>query len=100
MGAETSSRRRSRASPGVASTTSAAATNRKEGAHGGTLGSPVLEDFVHDRLCPRPLVGALLVQARDHLADQPEREELDADDDEQDAEDQQRPVADRVALRP
>ena len=37
--------------------------------------------------------------ARDHLADQPEREQLDADDDEQDAEDQQRPAADRVALR-
>ena len=45
------------------------------------------------------VVGSLLMQARDHLADQPEREELDPDDDEQDAEDEQRTVADRVPLR-
>ena len=57
------------------------------------------QDFVDHRLRPRALVGALLVLARDHLADQPEREKLDADDDEQHAEDQQRPAADRVALR-
>ena len=35
--------------------------------------------------------------ARDQLGDQAEREELDPDDDEQHAEDQQRPAADRVA---
>ena len=37
--------------------------------------------------------------ARDHLADQAEREELEADDDEQDAQGQQRPLADRLAGR-
>jgi hypothetical protein len=37
------------------------------------------------------------VVARDQLGDQPEREELDPDDDEQHAEDQERPAADRVA---
>ena len=35
--------------------------------------------------------------ARDHLADQAEREELHADDDQEDAERQQRPPTDRVA---
>ena len=45
------------------------------------------------------LAHALLVVARDHLADQPEREELDADDDEQHAEHEQRPLADRVPQR-
>ena len=39
----------------------------------------------------------LLVVARDELADEPERDELDADDDEQHAEREQRPVADRLA---
>ena len=42
---------------------------------------------------------ALLVVARDHLADQPEREELHADHDEQDAEHQQRALPDRVPER-
>ena len=46
------------------------------------------------------LADALLVEAADHLAEQPEREELQADDDEQHAEDQQRPVADRLARSP
>ena len=39
---------------------------------------------------------ALLVVARDHLADQPEREELHADDDEQHAEREQGALSDRV----
>ena len=38
----------------------------------------------------------LLVVARDELADEAERDELDADDDEQHAERQQRAVADRL----
>ena len=37
--------------------------------------------------------------ARDHLADQPKREELHADHQQQDAEHQQRPVPDRMAER-
>ena len=43
----------------------------------------------------RPPAGALFVVTGDELADEPERDELDADDDEQDAEGQQWPVADR-----
>ena len=39
----------------------------------------------------------LLVLAREHLADQAEREELEADDDQEHAERQQRALADRVA---
>ena len=39
---------------------------------------------------------SLLVVARDQLRQQAEREELDPDDDEQDAEGEQRPVADRL----
>ena len=39
----------------------------------------------------------LLVVARDELADEAERDELHADDDEQHAERQQRPVPDRLA---
>jgi len=41
--------------------------------------------------------GGLLVLAREHLADQAEREELEADDDQEHAERQQRALADRVA---
>src|SRR5438046_3147588 len=40
---------------------------------------------------------SLLVLAREHLADQAEREELEADDDQEHAERQQRALADRVA---
>ena len=42
-------------------------------------------------------VHPLLVLGRDELREQPKREELDTDDDEQDAEREQRPVADRGA---
>ena len=57
------------------------------------------EDFldVHVALLARER--ALLVVARDHLADQPEREELHPDDDEQHAERQQRALPDRVPER-
>ena len=49
------------------------------------------------QLGPLARARALLVLARDQLADQAEREELEPDDDEQHAEDQQRALADRVA---
>ena len=42
--------------------------------------------------------GPLLVVARDELADEAERDELDADDDEKHAERQQRPMADRLPV--
>src|SRR5689334_23798092 len=65
---------------------------RREGSAG-----RLREDLVDVELRPLAWPGALFVLARDQLADQPEREELQADDDEQDAEDQQRPAADRLA---
>src|SRR6185369_3230537 len=55
-----------------------------------------LEDLFDVQLDPLLRAGSLLVLARDQLADEAEREELEADDDEQDSEDQQRPLADRV----
>ena len=57
------------------------------------------EDFLDVHVAPLARDRALLVVARDHLADQAEREELHADDDEQHAEREQRPLADRVAER-
>ncbi len=44
-----------------------------------------------------PADGSLFVLAREHLADQAEREELEADHDQEHAEREQRPVADRMA---
>jgi hypothetical protein len=46
------------------------------------------EDFVDELLGAVAFLRTLLVVARDHLADQPEREELHPDHDEQDAEQQ------------
>src|SRR5205814_2289590 len=60
---------------------------------------PSGEDLVDEELRSLALRRALLVVARDHLADQAEREELHPDDDEQDPEREQRPLADRVARR-
>ena len=48
---------------------------------------------------PLPRVRAFFVLARDQLADQPEREELQADHDEQHPEDQERSLSDRVAVQ-
>ena len=56
------------------------------------------EDLVDVELRALPDGRELLVLAGDQLADQPEREELEADDHEQDAEDQQRPLPDRVPV--
>src|SRR5204863_7723702 len=54
------------------------------------------EHFVDEQLGAVALTGAFLVMARDHLADQPEREELHADHHEQHPQQQQGTVADRV----
>src|SRR5205085_7052674 len=58
---------------------------------------PSGQDLVDEQLGPLALRRPLLVVARDHLADQAEREELHADDDEENAEREERPPADRVA---
>ena len=50
------------------------------------------------QLHPLPLSGPLLVLARDQLADQAEREELEPHDHQQHPEDQQRPLSDRISL--
>ena len=55
------------------------------------------QHFVHEAGGPVCATGSLLVLARDQLGEEPEREQLDADDDEEDAEQEQRPLADRVA---
>jgi hypothetical protein len=55
------------------------------------------ENLLDELLGARSLADAFLVLARDELGDQAEREDLEPDDDEQDAEDQQRPLADRGA---
>src|SRR5205807_9332474 len=70
---------------------------------GGPRGKPAVSPVLREDLLDVPrgvlvLADAFFVLARDHLADEPEREELHADDDEQDAEDEERPLADRVAL--
>ena len=52
----------------------------------GRASAGLAEDFVDEPRGAVALARALLVMARDQLADQPEREQLDADDDEQDAE--------------
>src|SRR5437879_12412655 len=57
------------------------------------------QNLVHVELGAFALLCALLVMARDHLADQPQREELHPDDDEEDAEGQERASADRVSER-
>src|SRR3954469_12247531 len=57
-----------------------------------------LEDLFDVQLRPLARSRALLVLARDQLADQAEREELQPDHDEEHAEDEQRPLPDRVAL--
>ena len=46
-----------------------------------------------------PAAGALFVLAREHLADQTEREELEANHDQEHAEREQWPLADRMAER-
>ena len=46
-----------------------------------------------------PAAGALFVLAREHLADQTEREELEANHDQEHAEREQWPLADRVSER-
>src|SRR5205085_10913069 len=60
-------------------------------------GGPSGQDLVHEPVGALALGHPLLVVARDHLADQAEREELEADDDEEHAQREQRPPADRVA---
>src|SRR3954469_10685073 len=57
-----------------------------------------LEDLFDVQLRPLARSRALLVLARDQLADQAEREELQPDHHEEHAEDQERPLSDRVAL--
>ena len=52
------------------------------------------------QLVATALERAFLVVRRDHLADQPEREELHPDDNEQHAERQQRPMPDRATAQP
>ena len=52
------------------------------------------QHVAHVRATSSARLRLLLVVAGQHLADQPERQELDADDDEQHAEQEQRPVAD------
>ena len=47
------------------------------------------------RTTTSPSPGPLLVVAGEHLADQPERQKLDPDDDEQHAEQEKRPASDR-----
>ena len=56
------------------------------------------EDLVDVELRPLTCPGALLVLARDQLADQAEGEELQAHDDEEHPEDQQRALSDCVAV--
>src|SRR4051812_36521929 len=57
------------------------------------------EDLVDVELRLLAADGGLLVLAREHLADQAEREELEPDHDEEYTERQQRPLADRMAER-
>src|SRR6059058_1749209 len=57
------------------------------------------EDFVDQQFGALALLCALLVMARDHLADESEGEELHPDDEEEDPEHQQWSLPDRVAER-
>ena len=57
------------------------------------------EDLVDVQLGLLAAAGGFLVLARQHLADQAEREELETDYHQQHAEREQRPLADRVAER-
>src|SRR6476659_2540301 len=57
------------------------------------------EDFVDEQIAAVALLRSLLVVARDHLADQPEREELHSDHDEQHAEQEKWALPDRVSKR-
>jgi len=57
------------------------------------------EDFVHEQLGPVALLHSFLVVARDHLADQSQREELHPDHDEQHPEHQQRSLSNSVSER-
>src|SRR5207245_54310 len=57
------------------------------------------ENLVHVELRALSLLRSLFVVARDHLADQAEREELQPNDDEKHAERQKRAPADRVSER-
>ena len=57
----------------------------------------LLQDLLDAELHASALVRTLLVVADDHLAHEPEREELDADDHEQHTEDEQRALSDRPA---
>src|SRR5437763_1878575 len=73
-----------------------------EAASAGATASPGLasgKNLVDVELGLLAAAGGLLVLARQHLADQSEREELETDHDQQDAEREQRPLADRVAER-
>ena len=58
------------------------------------------QDLLDDLLDPLALVDPLLVLRRDELGEQPERDELDADDDEQDAEREERALPDALAPEP
>src|SRR2546423_13501414 len=69
------------------------------GLHAAPPSRRLREDFVDEQLGALALLRALLVMARDHLADETEGEELHADDEEKDAEHQQRSLSDRMAER-